>query len=113
MTFLPVNGIYTNYNIILKKYHTNPISFYALERMRSMKNENSISEMINQAREIEKNIFTNMEHTNSMTMLINSNDLSQPKDKELADKVHRLNSQFEDINQLTCELLEDLTRRYN
>lgn len=78
-----------------------------------MKNESAISEMINQARNIEKNNHTNMEYTTSMTMLVNSNDLAQPKDKKLADKIHQLNRHIEDINQLTSDLLNDLTSRYN
>ncbi|MBC8589774.1 hypothetical protein [Wansuia hejianensis] len=78
-----------------------------------MKNENAISEMINQAKEIEQNNQTNMEHTTSMTMLVNSNDLAQPKDKELANKINKLNRHIEDINQLTSDLLNDLTSRHN
>jgi hypothetical protein len=46
-------------------------------------------------------------------MLINSNDLAQPKDKGLSDKFRKLNRQLEDINKLTSDLLDDLTRRHN
>ncbi|HLR21095.1 MAG TPA: hypothetical protein VK087_03740 [Tissierellaceae bacterium] len=78
-----------------------------------MKNINTVSEMINQVKEIEKNMSTNQEYTNSMTMLMNSNDLSKSKDKDLTDKVEKLNNHIEDINQLTSDLLEDLASRHN
>lgn len=78
-----------------------------------MKNENVISEMINQVREIEQNMFTNMEHATSMNMLVNSNDLAKSKDLELSGKIDRLNRHIEDINKLTADLLNDLTRRHN
>lgn len=81
--------------------------------MISMENKNAISEMISQTRKIEENNLFNMEYTNSISMMLNSNDLARPKDKQLADKLNQLNNQMEDVNKLTSELLDDLTRRYN
>lgn len=78
-----------------------------------MENKNAISEMISQTRKIEENNLFNMEYTNSISMMLNSNDLARPKDKQLADKLNQLNNQMEDVNKLTSELLDDLTRRYN
>ena len=78
-----------------------------------MKNENAISEMINQARQIEENILNNMEHTTSMSLLVSSNDLGQSKDKDLSHKINQLNKDMEDINQLTSDLLNDLRNRHN
>jgi hypothetical protein len=72
-----------------------------------------MEEVIQQAKMIEENNFSNMEHTTSISMLLNSNDLAQPKDRELSDKFNRLNKQLEDINQLTSDLLNDLTSRHN
>ena len=81
--------------------------------MIGMENQNSISEIINQTRKIEENNLFNMEYTNSISMMLNSNDLARPKDKELANKLNQLNSQMEDVNKLTSELLDDLARRHN
>lgn len=78
-----------------------------------MENQNSISEIINQTRKIEENNLFNMEYTNSISMMLNSNDLARPKDKELAHKLNQLNRQMEDVNKLTSELLNDLARRHN
>ncbi|MGN9163777.1 hypothetical protein ACTNDY_00630 [Tissierellaceae bacterium HCP3S3_D8] len=78
-----------------------------------MENKNAMSEIIKQAKKIEENNFNNMEFATSMTMLINSNDLAQPKDRDLADKVNRLNRHIEDINKLTDELLQNLISKHN
>ncbi len=78
-----------------------------------MENKRAMEEIIQQAKMIEENNFSNMEHTTSISMLLNSNDLAQPKDRELSDKFNRLNKQLEDINQLTSDLLNDLTSRHN
>ncbi|MEW8974055.1 MAG: hypothetical protein AB2375_07655 [Tissierellaceae bacterium] len=78
-----------------------------------MENKNTMSEIIKQAKKIEENNFNNMEFATSMTMLINSNDLAQPKDRDLADKVNRLNRHIEDINKLTDELLQNLISKHN
>ena len=78
-----------------------------------MENKRAMEEVIQQAKMIEENNFSNMEHTTSISMLLNSNDLAQPKDRELSDKFNRLNKQLEDINQLTSDLLNDLTSRHN
>lgn len=78
-----------------------------------MENKNSIKEIIHQARSIEENNVSNMEHTNSINMLLSSNDLARSKDKNLSQKFNQLNKQIEDINALTQELLKDLSMRYN
>ena len=55
-----------------------------------MKNETTISEMINQAKHIEENNPNNMEYTTSMSLLVSSNDLGQAKDKDLSQKISKL-----------------------
>lgn len=78
-----------------------------------MENSNTIGEILNQAKQIEVNNFSNMEHFTSISMLLNSNDLGRPKDKTLSAKFNQLNQQMEDINKLTSDLLNDLSSRYN
>lgn len=78
-----------------------------------MENKNAMSEIINQAKLIEENNFNNMEYTNSINLLLASNDLARSKDKELSEKVDKLNRQIEDINSLTQDLLDDLSKRHN
>lgn len=78
-----------------------------------MENKNAMNEIINQAKLIEENNFNNMEYTNSINLLLSSNDLGRSKDKDLSEKVDKLNSQIEDINSLTQELLDDLNMRHN
>jgi|SRR5690625_3450714 len=83
------------------------------EGMRSMKNNNAISEMINQTRLIEKNNLNNMEYTTNITSLASSEDLAQIRDEKISRKIKELHKQIEDINRLTSDLLNDLTRKYN
>ncbi len=78
-----------------------------------MENKRAIEEIINQAKRIEENNFSNMEYTTSINMLLNSNDLAKPKDVELSRKLHKLNKRIEDINKLTSDLLDDLSSRHN
>lgn len=78
-----------------------------------MENKRAMEEIINQAKKIEENNFSNMEYTTSITMLLNSNDLARPKDFELAKKFNKLNNRIEDINKLTSDLLNDLNSRHN
>lgn len=78
-----------------------------------MENKRAMEEIINQAKKIEENNFSNMEYTTSITMLLNSNDLAQPKDFDLAKKFNKLNNRIEDINKLTSDLLNDLNSRHN
>lgn len=78
-----------------------------------MENKNAIEEIINQAKQIEENNYNNMEYTNSINMLLSSNDLGRSKDKNLSNKLNQLNKQIEDINSLTQELLNDLNMRHN
>lgn len=78
-----------------------------------MKNENTISEMINQAKQIEENNLNNMEYTTSMSMMVSSNDLGKSKDKELSQKIKELDKNIENINELTSDLLNDLRNRHN
>ncbi|MBU5440190.1 hypothetical protein KQI42_19535 [Tissierella sp. MSJ-40] len=78
-----------------------------------MENPKAISEILNQTKRIEENNFSNMEYATSISMLLNSNDLAKTKDKELSDKVNKLNRHIEDINKLTADLLNDLSSRHN
>ncbi len=78
-----------------------------------MENKRAIEEIMNQAKKIEVNNFNNLEYTTSINMLLNSNDLAQPKDYELAKKFNKLNKRIEDINKLTSDLLDDLSSRHN
>lgn len=78
-----------------------------------MENKNTMSEIINQTKRIEENNINNMEYVTSISMLVNSNDLARPKDRELADKINNLNRQIEDINRSTDELLKDLISKHN
>lgn len=76
-----------------------------------MENPKAISEILNQAKKIEENNLSNMEHFTSINMLLTSNDLGKSKDKELTAKFNELEKQMEDINQLTSDLLNDLATR--
>ena len=78
-----------------------------------MENKNAMNKIINQAKSIEENNYNNMEYSNSMNLLLSSNDLGRSKDKKLSDKVDKLNKQIEDINTLTQDLLNDLNMRHN
>ncbi len=78
-----------------------------------MKNETTISEMINQAKQIEENNYNNIEHTTSMSLMVSSNDLGQAKDKDLSQKISKLNKHIEDTNRLTADLLDNLRNRHN
>lgn len=78
-----------------------------------MENPKAISEILTQAKKIEENNFSNMEHFTSISMLLTSSDLGSPKNRELSSKFNKLNKQMEDINQLTSELLNDLASRNN
>lgn len=68
---------------------------------------------MNQVKQIEENMLINKEYTNSMNMLINSNDLARSKDQDLTDQVNQLDNHIDDINKLTSNLLNDLASRYN
>lgn len=78
-----------------------------------MENPKTIEEILNQAKKIEENNFSNMEHSTSISILLSSNDLGQSKDKELSSKFNKLNEQIEDVNKLTSDLLKDLVTRHN
>ena len=78
-----------------------------------MENPKAIAEILDQAKRIEENNFSNMEHFTSISMLLNSNDLGNTKDKELTAKFNKLNQHMEDINKLTSDLLNDLASRHN
>lgn len=78
-----------------------------------MENPRAIAEILEQAKKIEENNFSNMEHFTSINMLLGSNDLGKTKDKELTAKFNKLNQQMEDINTLTSDLLNDLASRHN
>lgn len=78
-----------------------------------MKDKMTISEMINQVKQIEENNLNNMEYTTSMSLMASSNDLGQAKDKDLSQKISKLNKHLEDANTLTSDLLSDLRNRHN
>lgn len=78
-----------------------------------MDNPKAISEILNQAKKIEDNNFSNMEHSTSINMLLTSSDLGGPKDKKLSEKFNKLNQHIEDINKLTSDLLNDLASKHN
>lgn len=78
-----------------------------------MANKNTISEIINETRKIEYNNHTNIEYTSNISSLIDSNNLRQTLDKELENKINLLNRQISDINKLTSEVLNDLSKRHN
>ncbi len=78
-----------------------------------MTSKNTISEIINATRKIEKNNHNNIEYTSNISSLINGNDLEQVVDKELEDRLKNLNRQINDINKLTADLLNDLSMRHN
>ena len=48
-----------------------------------MDNPKTMEEILNQAKKIEENNLSNMEHSTSISILLSSNDLGQSKDKEL------------------------------
>ncbi len=79
----------------------------------SMENPKAIAEILEQAKKIEDNNFSNMEHFTSISMLLNANDLGRTKDKELSKKFDQLNKKMDDINKLTSDLLNDLSSRHN
>lgn len=78
-----------------------------------MSNKNIISEIINHTRKIEENNHTNTEYTANISSLINYNNLNKSIDKDLEDKLNRLNKQVKNINTLTSELLNELSKRCN
>lgn len=78
-----------------------------------MDNPKTISELINQAKKIDDNNFSNMEHLTSISILLSSNDSGQSKDKDLSSKFSKLNQQMMDINQQTSDLLNELSKKHN
>lgn len=78
-----------------------------------MENPRAIAEVLNQAKKIEENNFSNMESMTSINMLLISSDLGKSKDKEISKKINKLNEHMEDINKLTSDLLNDLATRHN
>ena len=78
-----------------------------------MTNKNTISDIINETRKIEDNNHTNIHFYSKITSLIDSNNLGQTLDKNLEDKIKLLNRQMNDINHLTSEILNDLSKRHN
>lgn len=78
-----------------------------------MDNPKTISELINQAKKIDDNNFSNMEHLTSINILLSSNDSGQSKDKELSTKFSKLNQQMMDINKQTSDLLSELSKKHN
>lgn len=81
--------------------------------MKAMENPKSLKEIIEQAKRIDENNFNNLQYLNSINMLLASNDLGTTKYENLSKKFNELNSKMEDVNKLTAELLEELSRRHN
>jgi hypothetical protein len=81
--------------------------------MKVMENPKSLKEIIDQTKKIDENNFNNLQYLNSINMLLTSNDLGTTKDENLSQKFNELSSKMEDINKLTSELLEELSRRHN
>lgn len=78
-----------------------------------MENKNAMAEVIKQTKKIEENNFFNQQFSNSISMLLTSNDLARPKNPELSKRFDELNRKIEDINTLTSDLLNDLSSRHN
>ena len=78
-----------------------------------MANKNTISEIMEQTRKIEKNNHISIGYTSNISSLLDSNNLEQIVDKELEDKLINLDRQIKDINKLTSDLLNDLSKRHN
>lgn len=78
-----------------------------------MVNKNPISQLINHTRKIEETNQTNIEYSSTISSLVNSDSCNQVIDKELETKLKKLNSKISDINKLTSELLNDLSKRHN
>lgn len=76
-----------------------------------MENKNTMEQIIAQARKIEENNNTNMGYTTSINSLLNSNAVTE--DAQLGEKINKLNRQIKDINDLTNDLLNDLSKRHN
>jgi len=81
--------------------------------MKFMENPKSLKEIIDQTKKIDENNFNNLQYLNSINMLLTSNDLGTTKDENLSQKFNELSNKMEDINKLTSELLEELSRRHN
>jgi len=78
-----------------------------------MENPRSLKEILDQTKKIDQNNFNNLQHLNSINMLLTSNDLGNTKDDNLSKKFEELNNKMEDINKITSELLEELSKRHN
>lgn len=78
-----------------------------------MANKNPISQLINQTRKIEENNQINIEYSSTISSLVKCANYNQIIDKKLESKLKKLNSQINDINKLTSDLLNDLSKRYN
>ena len=76
-----------------------------------MENKNTMEQIIAQARKIEENNNTNMGYTTSINSLLNSNAVTE--DAQLGEKINKLNRQIKDINDLTNDLLNYLSKRHN
>ena len=78
-----------------------------------MKNSKAIGEILDQTKRIDENNWNTSQYLNSINMLLTSNDLGKTKDDGLSKRFEELNSKIEDINRLTSDLLNDLSKRYN
>lgn len=76
-------------------------------------NPETIKELINQTKKIEKNISNNMDNLTSMEILLTSNDYASAKNPKLSKTFYRLQEKIEDANTLTSQLLSSLESKNN
>lgn len=78
-----------------------------------MENKNTMKEIIEQAKQIEDNNYTNMEHAESIGIMLSSSDLGSSKDKNLTEQAERLKRQARSMRKLTSDLLDSLNNKHN
>lgn len=76
-------------------------------------NPETIKELINQTKKIEKDISNNMDNLTSMEILLTSNDYASAKNPKLSKTFYRLQEKIEDANTLTSQLLSSLESKNN
>lgn len=78
-----------------------------------MENKNTMKEIIEQAKQIEDNNYTNMEYAESIGIMLSSSDLGSSKDKNLTEQAERLKRQARSMRKLTSDLLDSLNNKHN
>lgn len=81
--------------------------------MPPIENPRAMNEILNQIKRIDKNNWNNNQYLNSINMLFTSNDLGTTKDDELNIILKELNNRMEDVNKLTSDLLDGLSKKHN